>query len=92
MDTEVRKRVMALLNDMDRDDLKETWDMVKEVHDFRTRQTTRLYSVGDMVQWDSKRGMTAKGKVTKVNEKTLSIRGEDGTPWKVTSTLVQMAA
>ena len=54
-----------------------------------SRQATRTILVGDIVEFNGRRGQKVSGKVVKVNQKTLVVLdSKTQTRWKVSGTLV----
>lgn len=85
-------RAVELIYQMDNAQLNEVVEALKLKRQYLARQATRDVIVGDIVEFDA-RGRTVRGKVTKVNQKTLQVREDRGglvaTNWKVTASLVR---
>lgn len=54
------------------------------------RRAAVSYRIGDTVKFQSKTGKTISGTVTKINQKTVSVRTVDSN-WKVSASLLQRA-
>lgn len=54
------------------------------------RRAAVSFRVGDAVKFQSKTGRTISGTVTKVNQKTVSVKTADSN-WKVSASLLQRA-
>lgn len=54
------------------------------------RRAAISFRVGDSVKFQSRTGKTISGNVTKVNQKTVSVRTADSN-WKVSASLLQRA-
>ena len=48
--------------------------------------------VGDKVEWDSKTGSTLRGKIQKINRKTIIVKTETGSLWKVSPSMLRKVA
>ena len=55
------------------------------------RRAAISFRVGDAVKFQSRTGKTISGTVTKVNQKTVSVKAIDSTNWKVSGSLLQRA-
>lgn len=53
------------------------------------RRAAISFRVGDAVKFQSRTGRTISGTVTKVNQKTVSVKAIDSTNWKVSGSLLQ---
>lgn len=85
-------RAVELIYQMDNAQLNEVVEALKLKRQYLAKQATRSVIVGDIVEFDA-RGRVVRGKVTKVNQKTLQVREDRGglvaTNWKVTASLVR---
>jgi hypothetical protein len=85
-------RAVELIYQMDNAQINEVIDAIKLKRTYLAKQATRAVVVGDIVEFDG-RGRTIRGKVTKVNQKTLQVREDRGglvaTNWKVTASMVR---
>lgn len=85
-------RAVELIYQMDNAQINEVVEALKLKRQYLAKQATRSVIVGDIVEFDA-RGRIVRGKVTKVNQKTLQVREDRGglvsTNWKVTASLVR---
>lgn len=87
-------RAVELIYQMDNAQINEVIEAVKLKRTYLAKQATRAVVVGDTVEF-SGRGRTIRGKVLKVNQKTLQVQeppragGFTNTIWKVTASLVR---
>lgn len=85
-------RAVELIYQMDNAQINEVIEAIKLKRTYLAKQATRAVVVGDTVEFDG-RGRTIRGKVTKVNQKTLQVREDRGglvaTNWKVTASMVR---
>ena len=74
---------------MDMDQLNQVVEAIKLKRTHLAKQASRSVIIGDIVSFESRRGQTVTGKVTKVNPKTIVIQdSKTRTQWRVTSSLV----
>ncbi|HUU87891.1 MAG TPA: hypothetical protein VMX17_09070 [Candidatus Glassbacteria bacterium] len=50
---------------------------------------TAMFSPGDRIQFRGKRNIVVKGKVTKVNRKTISVLTDSGQAWRVSAGILE---
>lgn len=66
--------------------IKEAWDALKARHSYVQGAAVRQFHVGDLVAFEA-RGATHQGNVTRINQKTVSVRVMETygpVKWKVT--------
>jgi len=82
-------KASELIYQMDNGQLNEVIESIKLKRQHLSRQATRTILVGDIVEFDGRRGQKVSGKVVKVNQKTLVVLdSKTQTRWKVSGTLV----
>lgn len=83
---------MKDLQNMSRDDLVElnhmVVDIIKTMDSQKARGKVREFSMGDVVEFKTKKGAVVKGSVVNINRKTVDVREKPGKVWRVTATLV----
>lgn len=82
-------KTVELIYQMDNDELNQVIEAVKLKRTHLAKQVARSVLIGDMVQFEGRRGQLIRGQVTKVNQKTIVVR-DSATQgqWKVTASLV----
>ena len=75
----------------DTDTLREVGNLVRRRWGDLQRRAVYTFRVGDRVEWDSKYGRTDRGVVTKINQKTVSLRADSGVLWKVSANLLRLS-
>lgn len=70
--------------------LKRLRNAVLERMETLSKKATRAMRSGDRVRWTGRSGQTVFGTVIKPNRKTVSIRADDGTQWRVSTTLLEV--
>jgi len=82
-------KASELVYQMDNGQLNEVIEAIKLKRQHLSRQATRTILVGDIVEFNGRRGQKVSGKVVKVNQKTLVVLdSKTQTRWKVSGTLV----
>jgi len=82
-------KASELIYQMDNGQLNEVIESIKLKRQHLSRQATRTILVGDIVEFNGRRGQKVSGKVVKVNQKTLVVLdSKTQTRWKVSGTLV----
>lgn len=71
------------------EDLKALSQALKQRWDQLTNQQVTKFNYGDEVEFDSKRGMTVTGTITKINTKTIKIKTPMGLVWNVSPGLLR---
>ena len=78
-----------LIYKMNSDQLNQVVEAVKLKRTHLAKTVARSVLIGDIVQFEGRRGQMIQGKVTKVNQKTLVVMdSQTQTQWKVTASLV----
>lgn len=83
--------VMDQVARMDSAELNRVVDAVKMRRTFIAKESARGLFIGDTVSFESKRGQTVCGKVTKVNQKTVVVDAGMRGKWKVTASMLTLA-
>lgn len=85
------RKLQEILNTCDTDDLDTAFAMFKARRRAIAEQTTLTLRKGQKVQFDRgpRRGGMVKGKITKVNTKTVKVDVGGGMVWTVGATLVE---
>ena len=83
--------VMDQVARMDSAELNRVVDAVKLRRTFIAKESARGLFIGDVVSFESKRGQTVCGKVTKVNQKTVVVDAGMRGKWKVTASMLSLA-
>ena len=76
-----------LIQNMDEVELADVIDAVKLRREFLNRRKMRAMVAGDRVWFDSSRGRVY-GTITKINRKTVGVRADSGTNWRVAVSLL----
>jgi len=63
-------------------------DRLKLINQAHNTVSLARFSVGDRVQFNGPNGKTFEGVVTKLNQKTAGVQGQDGRQWKVSPGLL----
>jgi hypothetical protein len=77
---------------MDNAELNRVIDAVKLRRTFISKESARGLFIGDAVQFESKRGQTVQGTVTKVNTKTVVVDTPTAGRLKVTASMLTLLA
>ena len=77
---------------MDNAELNRVVEAVKMRRTFISKESARGLFIGDSVQFESKRGNTVCGTVTKVNSKTVVVDTVRDGRWKVTASMLTLLA
>lgn len=82
---------VKMVMSMDKADLNKVVEAVR----FRRSQLETMsrlsFSVGDKVEFDSRKGMTVTGKIKKINRKTIIVDATDMRTWRVSPSLLRRA-
>jgi uncharacterized protein YkvS len=78
---------VAAINSMNNDELEQVVDAIKLRRTYLSRQTTRQLATGDSVEFEA-RGRVVRGRVTKINRKTVIVHEPGYGNWKVPASLV----
>ena len=92
MDKATRSQLAGLLAGMDADELREAFDMVRDAFRSLERRHATAFAAGDCVQFRSRNGHVLKGTVEYPNDKTVTIKAEDGRKWRVSPSLLEKVA
>ena len=68
--------------------------MIKEINARRSvvqKQIGNKFTVGQMVEFNTKKGVVERGEVEKINSKTISVRTAPLVRWRVSPTLLRAA-
>jgi len=68
--------------------------MIKEINARRSvvqKQIGNKFTVGQMVEFKTKKGVVERGEVEKINSKTISVRTAPLVRWRVSPTLLRAA-
>jgi len=84
--------VMDQVARMDSAELNRVVDAVKLRRTFIAKESARGLFIGDAVSFESKRGQTVEGTVTKVNTKTVVVDTVTAGRWKVTASMLTLLA
>ena len=84
--------VMDQVGRMDTTELNRVVEAVKLRRTFIAKETARGVFIGDPVSFESKRGVTIQGTVTKVNTKTVVVDTPMDGKWKVTASMLTLLA
>ena len=84
--------VMDQVGRMDTTELNRVVEAVKLRRTFIAKETARGLFIGDPVSFESKRGVTIQGTVTKVNTKTVVVDTVRDGKWKVTASMLTLLA
>mgnify|MGYP001046045458 FL=1 len=79
---------IAAINTMENDELEQIVDAIKLRRTYLSRETTRQLAKGDSVEFEA-RGRVVRGRVTKINRKTVIVHESGYGNWKVPASLVR---
>lgn len=67
------------------DELRQIWDIVKVRFNELEKRQAMKFRRGENVEWDSHKrpGVVIKGVIVSVNDKTLTVKADDGMQWRV---------
>ncbi|MFW6243340.1 MAG: hypothetical protein ACOC2W_04205 [bacterium] len=82
------KEIMSEVSKMDGRDLTELINLIKWRRDILEKSNVCKYEIGTRVEFDSD-GNVVKGKVIKINRKTIKVRTDKGVLWKVSGSLLR---
>ena len=68
-----------------RDEVSVVFKLCKARSGAISEMKTAMFSPGDRVQFRGKRNIIVKGKVTKINRKTVSVLTDSGQGWRVSA-------
>jgi uncharacterized protein YkvS len=77
------------IRNMNNDELNQVVEAIKLQRTYLARTTARALTVGDMVEFKGRYGNTERGRVTKINRKTVIVDAGH-TRWKVPASLLRM--
>lgn len=87
MRQEIGNTAMDLVNQMTEEELCEMNDLVvhqiKMIRKRQDREESKKYRVGQRIQFQSKKGRWVGATVKSVNERTLTVDGDDLIEWRV---------
>jgi FKBP-type peptidyl-prolyl cis-trans isomerase 2 len=86
------RTVIDQVSRMDAEELNRVVEAVKMRRTYIAKTTARSLSIGDSVSFESKRGVTVQGTVTKVNSKTVVVDTVHDGRWKVTASMLTLLA
>ena len=92
MDKATRIQLAGLLAAMDGGELREAFDMVRDAFRALERRRATAFLAGDRVQFRSRNGNVLTGTVEYPNDKTVTIKAEDGRKWRVSPSLLEKVA
>ena len=84
----VQTAVEAIRN-MNNDEINQVVEAIKLQRTYLARTTARGLAVGDMVEFKGRYGNTERGRVSKINRKTVIVDAGH-TRWKVTASLLKV--
>jgi len=73
----------------ERNDLEKLIKAVKEQQGYIASLEGSKFKSGDNVKWKSRRGMYVNGTILRVNQKSVSVKAEDGVSWRVSPSLLE---
>lgn len=87
MAQEKMDELRVLVRNLDREELKEAFDIVKEQFRETQRKDAAIestkYQKGDRVKFTDRKGVPVRGTVQRVNKVTVSVLTDKGTNWRV---------
>ena len=92
MDKATRSQLSGLLAGMEAEDLHEAFQMVRDAFTALERRQVSVFGAGEPVQFRARNGALVRGTVEYPNDKTVTIKAEDGRKWRVSPSLLQKAA
>ena len=84
----VRTAVEAIRNS-NNDELNQIIEAIKLQRTYLARTTARALTVGDLVEFNGRNGNPERGRVTKINRKTVIVDAGH-TRWKVTASMLRV--
>ena len=88
-ETVFEARAMDLVGQANDESLNWMMRLMKERWAYLDEAATSSFSVGELVKFATKNLGTVYGSVTKVNRKTVRVRTQSGTSWKVSSHILE---
>lgn len=71
------------------EEITEFYTILNEYYRELQSKIVKQFSIGDPVEFDSKRGMTVQGKITKLNGKSVKLQSTDYVTWTVAPSLLR---
>jgi hypothetical protein len=75
--------------DCSTEELREAENMLKRAWSLLEQKQTAQFRVGDKVKFFSRKGFEVTGTISKINQKTVSLKTDYGSNWRVSSSLLE---
>jgi small-conductance mechanosensitive channel len=79
--------LMNIVPNLDMDDIRRVYSILKDRQSRIQYQTTFKFNAGDRVQFNGK-GRMVSGSITKINQKTIKVKADDNVLWTVSPSLL----
>lgn len=85
----VQKTITAI-HKMDSNELNQIVEAIKLKRTWLAKTTARSLTVGDTVEFTGRHGHTERGRVAKINPKTVIVNAGPGQRWRVDASLLKV--
>ena len=92
MNKATRSQLAGLLAGMDVGELREASQMLKDAFAAAERRHSCLFKAGEKVQFPTRGGQVVHATVEYPNDKTVTVKAEDGRRWRVSPSFLEKAA
>lgn len=82
-------KLAALFSQMDENDLNHVVELHRHQRALLGAKAKKNFRPGQNVKFVGKNGIKVFGKITKINRKTIAVRAEGGTNWRVSPSLLE---
>ena len=84
------ENLISQVHSMDSQQLDQLVDAIRLRRQWLSKQAIRKMVVGERVSFDSGNRGIIRGVITKTNRKTVGVRSDCGTNWRVAASLIQL--
>jgi uncharacterized protein YkvS len=78
------------IRNMNNNELNQVIEAIKLQRTWLSRTTARALTIGDTVEFTGRHGHTERGRVVKINPKTVIVDAGPGQRWRVTASLLKI--
>lgn len=91
MNSTTRTQLATLLSNVKLEDISEVYDIVKETSRRLEFTKSLIFNVGDVVEFEDRRGRKIKGTITKINSSRIKVNVQ-GMQWSVSPSFLRKLA
>jgi len=81
---------IAEIRNMNNDELNQVIEAIKLQRTWLSKTTARALTIGDLVEFKGRYGNPERGRVVKINPKTVIVDAGPGQRWRVTASLLKV--